>query len=51
MGSGVRGLPYKVNRLPGENCGNPLDAKSTEPVAVATLWGGLSPAVDVNWLV
>ena len=29
--------PYKVGRRPGENRGNQLDARSTEPVTVATL--------------
>ena len=43
--------PYKVAPRLNENRGNPLDARSVEPVAVATLGGNLYPAVDVNRLI
>ena len=38
-------------RRPGERRRNPVDARSSEPVAVATLDGGLFPAVDVYRLI
>ena len=48
---GVPKASYKVGRRLGEIHGNPLDARSTELVVVATLEGGLCPVVDVFHLI